>query len=59
MLRWLPGDVATVNIRQTRGAAIVTLVCAQRDVEFHLGITTVENAAEADALLRANPRQSP
>jgi hypothetical protein len=59
MLRWLPGDVATVNIRQTRGAAIVTLVCAQRDVEFHLGIATVANAAEADALLRANPRQSP
>jgi hypothetical protein len=58
-LRWLPGDVASFDVRQTRGAAIVTLVCGRRDVEFHLGIVTVTGEAEAEALLRANPRQSP
>lgn len=59
MLRWLPGDVATIDVRQTRGAAIVTLVCARRDVEFHLAIVNVAGRAEAETLLRANPRQSP
>lgn len=58
-LRWLPGDVATVDVRQTRGAAIVTLICARRSVEFHLDIVEVAGRAEAEALLRANPRQSP
>jgi hypothetical protein len=58
MLRWLPGDVATVDVRQTRGAAIVTLICARRAVEFHLGILSAASAAEAEGLLRANPRQS-
>jgi hypothetical protein len=57
-LRWLPGDVATVEVRKTRGAAIVTLVCARRAVEFHLGILSAASRAEAEALLRANPRQS-
>jgi hypothetical protein len=58
MLRWVPGDVATVDVRKTRGAAIVTLVCARRDVEFHLAIVAVAAEAEAEALLRANPRES-
>ena len=58
MLRWLPGDVASVDVRQTRGAAIVTLVCARRDVEFHVGIVAAAGTAEAEALLRANPRDS-
>ncbi|HEY1975696.1 MAG TPA: beta-galactosidase [Candidatus Baltobacteraceae bacterium] len=52
MLRWLPGDVASVDVRLTRGAAIVTLICARRDVEFHLAIVAVADAAGAESLLR-------
>ncbi|HZZ00579.1 MAG TPA: beta-galactosidase [Candidatus Baltobacteraceae bacterium] len=59
MLRWAPGDVTSVDVRQTRGAAVVTLVCARRDVEFHLAVVEAASRAEAEALLRANPRQSP
>ena len=58
-LRWLSGDVASAGVRQTRGAVIVTLVCARREVEFRLGIATVSSLAEAEAVFQANARHSP
>ncbi|MBV8583021.1 MAG: beta-galactosidase [Candidatus Eremiobacteraeota bacterium] len=58
-LRWNDGDVAHVDVRQTRGAAIVTLICTRRNVEFHLAVTRAASPTEAEALLRANPRQAP
>jgi amino acid transporter len=53
-LRWRSGDVSRVDVRNTRGAAIFTLVFARPEVELRLGIYTAANAAEAERLLRAN-----
>ena len=59
MLRWQPGQVASVQTRLTRGAAIVSLTFAVREVELRLGIAPAKDAAEAEGLLRANPAPSP
>src|SRR5579883_428141 len=52
-LRWRAGDVARAELRQTRGAELVTLVCARRSVEFRLGLVPAKDAAEAQRLLDA------
>jgi hypothetical protein len=43
-----------MDLRQTRGAEIVTLVFARRSVELRLGTYSARNAAEARRLLDAN-----
>jgi amino acid transporter len=55
-LQWAAGDVERVTLKQTRGAELVTLVCARSPVRFRLGIYQATNAAEAQQLLQANPR---
>ncbi|HVR45856.1 MAG TPA: amino acid permease [Candidatus Binatia bacterium] len=50
-LRWRPGDVAHLDLRQTRGAALVTLIFARRSVEMGLGVYHVGGAAEAQRLV--------
>jgi amino acid transporter len=52
-LRWRPGDVAHVDLRQTRGAELVTLIFARRSVEMALGVYQVHSAAEAQRLVDA------
>ncbi len=56
VLRWREGDVNRVTLKQTRGAELVTLVCARPAVEFRLGIYQAGDAAEAVRLLQANRR---
>jgi amino acid transporter len=53
MLRCRPGDAASITLRQTRGAQIVTVVFAHRKVELRLGLYTVRNVSEARSLLDA------
>jgi amino acid transporter len=53
MLRWSPGDVARVGLRQTRGAELVTLVFARKSVELWLSVLTARDATEAQRLLDA------
>ena len=53
-IRWRAGDVARVDLRQTRGAELVTLIFAHRSAELHLGLRTVRDAAEARRMLDAN-----
>jgi amino acid transporter len=55
-LRWQSGDVDRVTVRHARGAELVTLVFARFDVNLRLGIYDVNDAAEAERLLQANPR---
>jgi amino acid transporter len=55
-LRWSPGDVQNVALRQTRGAELVTLVFARSPVRLRLGVYAARDAAEAEQLLRAKPR---
>ncbi|HEY6325592.1 MAG TPA: amino acid permease, partial [Candidatus Cybelea sp.] len=52
-LRWRRGDVARVDLRQTRGAELVTLIFARRSVEMGLGVYLVGSAAEAQRLVDA------
>ncbi|MGB8966681.1 MAG: beta-galactosidase, partial [Candidatus Cybelea sp.] len=53
MLRWSPGDVARVGLRQTRGAELVTLVFARKSVELWLSVLTARDSTEAQHLLDA------
>jgi hypothetical protein len=53
MLRWSPGDVARVGLRQTRGAELVTLVFARKAVELWISVLTARDATEAQRLLDA------
>jgi amino acid transporter len=53
ILRWRRTDAARVNLLQTRGAELVTLVFAVQSVELRLGIYSVRNAAEARRVLDA------
>lgn len=55
-LRWHAGDVARVILRRTRGAELVTLLCARSPVEFRLGLRHAADAPEALRLLQTNPR---
>jgi amino acid transporter len=53
ILRWRRGDVARMDLRMTRGAALVTLVFARKSVEMRLGLFTVRDDAEARRMLDA------
>jgi amino acid transporter len=55
-LRWRAGDVDRVILKQTRGAALVTLVFARSAIELHLGVHDAGDPAEAVRLLQANRR---
>ncbi len=50
---WRHGDVARIEMRQTRGAQLVTLVFARRSVELRLGVSSARDASEARRLLDA------
>ncbi len=52
-LRWRPTDVTRVDLRQTRGAELVTLIFARRSVQIGLGVYHVGGVAEAQHLLDA------
>jgi len=54
-LRWQPGDVEHATVKHVRGAQLLTLVFTRRDVNLRLGIYDVNDAAEAERLLQANP----
>jgi Glycosyl hydrolases family 35 len=54
-LSWRPEDVASADVRASRGAQIVTLVFSAQHVEYRLGIAPVADQAEALRLLQANP----
>ncbi len=51
VVRWRRGDVAHVDLRQTRGAELVTLIFARRSVELRLSVLTARDATEAQRLL--------
>jgi hypothetical protein len=53
-LHWRQGDVATVELRETRGAELVTLIFARRTVEMSLRVVTAASRGEARRLLDAN-----
>jgi amino acid transporter len=53
-LKWRHGDVARTELRQTRGAELVTLIFSRRSAELRLGLRTVRDAAEARRVLDAN-----
>ncbi len=52
-LRWHHGEVARVDLRETRGAELVTLIFARRSVEMGLGVYDVAGVAEAQRLVDA------
>jgi Glycosyl hydrolases family 35 len=54
-IAWRPDDIASSNVRASRGTQIVTLVFGARRVQFRLGLAPVADAAEAQRLLQANP----
>ncbi|HZV77057.1 MAG TPA: amino acid permease [Candidatus Babeliales bacterium] len=54
VLRWRSGDVARVDLRQTRGAQLVSLIFARRDVELRLGVYSASSLPEARRQLDAN-----
>ncbi len=59
-LRWRAGDVVRVDLRQTRGAEIVTLLFAEPKAELRLGMFAGMDAKKAETLLRAKrPDSSP
>lgn len=54
-LRWTESEVASMSVRATRGARIVTLIFARRSARFYIGVYAVKSGAQAEELLRANP----
>lgn len=52
-LSWRPGDLAHLDLRQTRGAELVTLIFARRSVQLGLGVYHVDGAAEAQRVVDA------
>jgi hypothetical protein len=54
LMRWHPAEVAKVDLRETRGAELVTLVFAGRVGVVRLSVHTVRDASEARRLLDAN-----
>ncbi len=52
-LRCRHGDVARIDVRQTRGAQLVTLVFARRTVELRLGIYSAFDPSEARRFIDA------
>ena len=52
-LRWRPEQVASVRLRRTRGAEIVTLIFAVRSPEVRLAVATAHDVSEAQRLLGA------
>jgi len=53
VLRWQRTDVARLDLRQTRGAELVSLIFVRRSVGLRLGEYSVANAAEAQRVLDA------
>jgi amino acid transporter len=53
-LCWRPEDLASYDVRQTRGAAILTLHFKRNHVEMRLGVFTVNTKAQARALVSGN-----
>jgi amino acid transporter len=50
-LRWHAGDVRSVTVRATRGAALITLVFKHSPVELRIGSYSVASPAAAEQLL--------
>lgn len=53
-LCWRPDDLASYDVRQTRGAAILTLHFKRNDVEMRLGVLSAPSQAQAHALVEAD-----
>ncbi len=54
LLRWRPDEVARVDLRQTRGAELVTIVFARRSATLSLQVLAAKDVSEARRLLEAN-----
>jgi len=52
-MRWTHEDVASVDVRQSRGAELVTLTFARATISVQLEVRRVESATEAQQLLDA------
>ena len=52
-MRWAHEDVASVDVRQSRGAELVTLTFARATISVQLEVRRVESATEAQQLLDA------
>lgn len=53
-LCWRPDDLASYDVRQTRGAAILTLHFKRNDVEMRLGVFSAGSESQARALVLGN-----
>ena len=50
-IAWRPNEVATHEVRASRGTQVVSLTFAARSVEYRIGLSPVASAADAQALL--------
>jgi len=53
ILRWRREEVLRVDLRETRGAEIVTLIFARRSIEMRVGVYFARTLAEARVLIDA------
>ncbi len=59
VLAWRPDEIASVALRSTRGAELVTLTFSAPTAHLALGILAAADPAEAERALQANPPLRP